>query len=167
VPPLAAREFAVARSYHEISGYCLYCHTVNQERRAGVRVLVEDEHVLAYVPYAARWPFEVHIVTRQHRGSILDVSAEERQAMAAALKQVLRAYDALFEKPMPYMLAVRQQPTAQDTREPAHFYIELCPARRAPDKLKFRASSESFMGVFINDVVPEEAAQRLRAQLSS
>ena len=167
VPPLAAREFAVARSYHEISGYCLHCHLVAQERKAGVRVLVEDRHVLAYVPYAARWPFEVHIATQQHRGSIIDVTPEERRSLAMALKQVLSAYDALFEQPMPYMLALRQQPTAQDKREPAHFYIELCPARRAPDKLKFRASSETFMGVFINDVVPEEAAQRLRAQLQS
>ena len=165
VPPLAARELAVARSYRETTGNCIYCHALAQERKAGVRVLIDDGEVLAYVPFAARWPFEVQIAPLQHFGSLLDISGTLRQAMARALKQVLLAYDALFEQPMPYMLAVRQQPVAPEKREAAHLSIELCPARRAPDKLKHRAGSETFMGVFINDIVPESAAQRLRALL--
>jgi UDPglucose--hexose-1-phosphate uridylyltransferase len=165
VPPLAAHELAVARSYRETTGTCLRCHTIAQERKAGVRVLIDDGQVLAYVPFAARWPFEVHIAPLQHCSSLLELQGAQRHALASALKQVLRACDALFDMPMPYMLAVRQLPVVQDRREPAHLCFELCPARRAPDKLKYRAGSETFMGVFINDVVPESAAQRLRALL--
>ena len=165
VPPLAAREIAVARTYRETTGNCIHCHAISQERKAGVRVLIDDAHVLAYVPFAARWPFEVHIAPQQHCSSLLEIDGAQRQALARALKQVLRAYDALFDLPMPYLLAVRQQAVAHDRREQAHLYFEVCPARRAPDKLKQRAGSETFMGVFINDVVPEAAAQRLRALL--
>ena len=165
VPPFAARELEVARTYRETTGTCLQCHALSQERKAGVRVLIDDGQVLAYVPFAARWPFEVRITPLQHHSSLLEISDVQRHALAGALKQVLRAYDALFDVPMPYMLAVRQQSVAHDRREPAHLSIELYPARRAPDKLKFRAGSETFMGVFINDIVPESAAQRLRALL--
>ncbi len=165
VPPIPARERAVEQSHLDTTGTCLHCHIIEQEQKQHVRLLTEDQHVLSYVPFAPRWPFEVYIALRPHRSSLLQVTPFERHSLAGALKRVLSAYDRLFDQPMPYLLALKQQATAQADDPTAHLRIELYPARRAVDKLKFRAGSETFMDVFINDVVPEEAAERLRAVL--
>lgn len=167
VPPQAAREQAIEAQHVERTGRCLHCDIVDAELADGRRVLVDDGVVTAYVPYAAHWSYEVHIAVRTHRGSLPELDARERRHLAAALKSVLQAYDALFGRPMPYMLSVRQRATLADGHPGAHVRIELLPALRTPDKLKFRAGSETFMGAFINDVEPERAAAELRRVLQA
>ena len=161
VPAPAARETAIEADHLARTGHCLHCDIIEAERANASRILIDDGLVAAYVPYAARWSYEVHIAVRNHRASLSEMDARERRSLASALKSVLQAYDRLFGRPMPYLLSVRQRATAGDTHDGAHLRIELLPALRTPDKLKFRAGSETFMGVFINDVQPEDAAANL------
>ena len=77
------------------------------------------------------------------------------------LLRVVRAYDRLFEAPMPYMLALHQ---LADSRY--HFHIELLPVGRAPGKLKLAASSEAAWGFWLNDSLPEVKAAELRAAIA-
>ncbi len=74
---------------------------------------------------------------------------------------MLRRFDGLFGVPMPYISAWHQAPVG-DGRDLAYPHLQLFSIRRAPDKLKYLAGSESAMGAFVNDVVPENAAQTLR-----
>ena len=74
---------------------------------------------------------------------------------------MLRRLDALFDTPAPYVSAWHQAPVRQD-RELAYLHLQLFSVRRAAGKLKYLAGSESAMGVFVNDVLPEEAARLLR-----
>ena len=165
VPPYAQRELAIEAEHFSRTGRCLHCDLIEAECASGERVLIDDGNVAAYVPYAAHWTYEVHIALRRHHASLLDLNTAERRSLAAALKSVLQAYDRLFGRPMPYMLSVRQKATAGGAHEGAHLRIELLPALRTSDKLKFRAGSETFMGVYINDVLPEDAAADLRKVL--
>jgi UDPglucose--hexose-1-phosphate uridylyltransferase len=79
------------------------------------------------------------------------------------MQRITRAYDRLFELPMPYMMAMHQSPA--EATEQAHLHVEFYPILRERGKLKYLAGSESGAGVFINDTLAEESADRLRAVL--
>jgi UDPglucose--hexose-1-phosphate uridylyltransferase len=127
-------------------------------------VLINEGGIVAYVPESARWPYEVHLATRAHRAALPDVPAESRRALLAAMQRVTRAYDRLFELPMPYMMAMHQSPAAVSAQ--AHLHVEFYPILRDRGKLKYLAGSESGAGVFINDTLAEESAERLRSLLA-
>ena len=115
---------------------------------------------MAYVPFFARFPYEVHIATLAHRESLLDFDETDRHALAHVLKEVLVRYDALFEMSLPYMMVLHQAPVGGDPD--AHFHIEFYPLNRSKEKLKYRAGCETGAGTFVTDALPEQWAQELR-----
>ncbi|GAA2682776.1 galactose-1-phosphate uridylyltransferase [Nonomuraea recticatena] len=132
--------------------------------RAGERVVAANEHWTAFVPAAARYPFEVHLYPHRQVPDLAALSQEERAAFGPVYTRVLRALDGLFGVVMPYVAAWHQAPVRQG-RDLAYLHMELFSIRRAPGKLKYLAGSESAMGAFVNDVLPEEAARLLRSQV--
>jgi UDPglucose--hexose-1-phosphate uridylyltransferase len=93
VPPVPARELAAAARYRREKGMCLHCGIVAAETKAGRRVVFANGGFVAFVPYYARYPYEVHIVSRQHRSSLLELSGDEQRDLAVALQTTLRKYD--------------------------------------------------------------------------
>jgi UDPglucose--hexose-1-phosphate uridylyltransferase len=77
------------------------------------------------------------------------------------VQAVARGYDALFDRPFPYMMCVHQAPT--DGEGGGHLHVEFYPPLRAPDRVKYLASGEQGAGTFSVDVMPEAAAGELRA----
>jgi UDPglucose--hexose-1-phosphate uridylyltransferase len=150
-------------------GGCAQCRLLERELRDTSRIFYENEAALVYVPHAARWPYEAHVAMREHRPSLLDCTPGELALLAGALQALTRGYDALFDRPFPYVMAVHQAPTPSPERSagsaPAdggHLHVEFYPPLRTADKLKFPAGSEQGAGTFISDVLPEEAAAGLR-----
>ncbi|PJM93025.1 galactose-1-phosphate uridylyltransferase [Streptomyces sp. CB01373] len=138
---------------------------------AGERVVVEGEHWVAFVPYAAHWPYEVHLYPRRRVPDLLGLDEAARAEFPRIHLDLLRRFDRLFgegDPPTPYIAAWHQAPFgALDefdgvTRDDFALHLELFTIRRTSGKLKFLAGSESGMNVFINDVPPERAARRLR-----
>ncbi|WP_219471527.1 galactose-1-phosphate uridylyltransferase [Nonomuraea rhizosphaerae] len=142
----------------------LFADVLATERAAGTRVVAANELWTAFVPAAARWPFEVHVYPHRRVPDLAALSEEERAAFAPLYTSVLRALDGLFGVPMPYISAWHQAPV-REGRDLAYLHLELFSIRRAPGKLKYLAGSESAMGAFVNDVMPEEAARMLRSQV--
>lgn len=165
IPPLIARELDSARVHRESTGRCLQCDVLEQERSDARRVLLENAHFTAVIPFYARWPYEVHIVARRHLGALSDLAPDEGWSLARALKRVLVGYDQLFGFSMPYILSLRQTPTDGGVHDYAHFAIQIYPPHRTATKLKYLAGSETAAGAFINDSLPEEKAAELRAVL--
>ena len=159
VPPVAALELAADARL----GGCAMCTLLERERADGARLLYENEAVAAYVPHAARWPYEAHLALASHRASLLDCEPGELALLADGLQALVRGYDAMFERPMPYVMAVHQAPT--DGSGAGHLHVEFYPPLRTAEKLKYPAGSEQGAGTFISDVLPEEAAARLRAAI--
>ncbi|WP_327047134.1 galactose-1-phosphate uridylyltransferase [Microbispora sp. NBC_01189] len=133
--------------------------------RSGPRVVAANEHWTAFVPAAARYPFEVHLYPHRRVPDIPALSQEERAAFAPLYIDVLRRLDGLFGVVMPYVAAWHQAPVTY-RRDLAHLHLQLFTIRRAADKLKYLAGSESAMGAFVNDVLPEEAAHMLREAIT-
>ncbi|MFC0526337.1 galactose-1-phosphate uridylyltransferase [Phytohabitans kaempferiae] len=142
-------------------GRPVYSELLASEREAGTRVVAANEHWTAFVPVAARWPFEVHIAPHRRVPDLPALDEAERESFGPLYLDVLRRFDGLFGVPMPYISAWHQAPVRSGRAE-SHLHLQVFSVRRAANKLKYLAGSESAMGVFINDIVPEEAAHLLR-----
>jgi UDPglucose--hexose-1-phosphate uridylyltransferase len=163
LPPVPSLEQAA----DERMGGCAVCSLLSEELAEGVRVLYENEGVVVNIPRAARWAYEAHVVVREHRASLLDCDPEELRQLADALQVLVRGYDALFERPFPYVMVVHQASTGGDPRPEAlagrgHLHVEFYPPLRTATKLKYLAGSEQGAGTFISDTLPEESAAELR-----
>jgi len=163
VPPRPQLELTTATRYLEDVGTCVFCDIVAREEADGVRVVARNESFVAFVPFAARYPYEVHLTARRHAPSLLDLTDPEREALAQLLKVVSVAYDRLFGFPLPYVMAMHQAPTdGGEWQAVSHLHLELMPPHRTAIKLKYLAGSELGGGAFINDTRPEATAAALR-----
>ncbi|MEU0617948.1 galactose-1-phosphate uridylyltransferase [Streptomyces albogriseolus] len=165
----------VAAHKEATGGENLFDAVVERER-AGERVVLEGEHWVAFVPYAAHWPYEVHLYPKRRVPDLLGLDEAARTEFPRVYLELLRRFDRIFgenEPPTPYIAAWHQAPFGQladfdgVTRDDFALHLELFTIRRTSGKLKFLAGSESGMNVFINDVPPERAAERLREVASS
>jgi len=159
IPPVPATELR-----RQTRG-CLQCRLIRDELDGKRRVLINGAGIVAYVPGYARWPYEVHVTSRTHRASLAAMTPALRMSLLTSMQRVARAYDRLFETPMPYMMVMHQAPTGAKPPTQAHLHVEFYPTLRERGKLKYLAGSESGAGVFINDTLAEESADRLRALL--
>lgn len=167
IPTVIRRELASARAYWRRHGVCLFCRVVAEERALNQRVVGVNRHAIVFLPYYAKWPYELHVYPLRHVGSLPELSAAERRGFAELLKQVLVAYNNLFHFSMPYVLAVHQQPTDDGDYRHYHLHVECYPPYRARDRLKYPGGLERGTGTFIYDGVPEEKAAELKAAFAS
>ncbi|WP_405772154.1 galactose-1-phosphate uridylyltransferase [Streptomyces sp. NBC_01538] len=142
-----------------------------EKELAGERLVLATDHWVAFVPYAAHWPYEVHLYPRRRVPDLLGLDEDARAEFPKVYLELLRRFDRIFgegEPPTPYIAAWHQAPfgTLEQfegvNRDDFALHLELFTIRRTSGKLKFLAGSESGMNVFINDIQPETAAQRLR-----
>lgn len=179
VPPIPERELERGRQHLERTGRCLVCDVLAEEtgpggpgataRASGPRVVVENESMVGFVPFFARFPFEAWLMPRRHVPAIVQLSDGQRWDLALALKEMVLHYDALFGTKLPYMMIMHQAPTDRlpEQYPEAHMHIEFLPIQRTANKLKYLAGSESGAGTWITDMSPEEMAQHLREARAS
>jgi UDPglucose--hexose-1-phosphate uridylyltransferase len=163
VSPIVEKELEATAEYRTLhNGACLLCDLLEAELRQGSRLIAENGHFVAFVPYAARFPAEVAIYARRHLQTLLDLSEEEKNALSEILSVVRKKYDNLYGFLMPLMMTVKQAPLKLS--EPAyHFHIQFLPLQRSSNKLKYLAAIETGYGSFLADTAPEEMAEKLRA----
>jgi UDPglucose--hexose-1-phosphate uridylyltransferase len=163
VTPHTATTSARAVRHFSETGRPLMGDVLAFEREAGERIVAESEHFSAFVPFAARWPVEVHVVPHRQVAGLDELSEAERDDLAHLYPDVLRRIDGLYPTPTPYIAAWHQAPVNSENRAAEWLHLEITSPRRAENKLKFLAGSESAMGAFVGDVSAEETAARLRA----
>jgi len=141
----------------------LFDDVLAAEVAAGTRLVAGNGQWTAFVPAAARWPYEILIFPDRRVPDLPSLGEDQRSAFGPLYTDVLGRLRALFDGLPPYIAAWYQAPASggQD-RDRFALHLRVMSVRRAPGKLKYLAGSESAMGVWINDVVPETAAQRLR-----
>jgi UDPglucose--hexose-1-phosphate uridylyltransferase len=162
IPPRIEKELSSARAHQRRYRRCLYCDILKKERRARLRIVAENQAFTAFIPFYARWPFEVHIFARRHWGGLEAIRPSEEHALAEILKWVTLKYDNLYQMSFPYMMLLHQAPTRGQFPY-FHFHIEFYPPHRSKYKIKYLASIETGAGTFLNDSLAEEKAAELRA----
>lgn len=113
------------------------------------------------MPFAARWPVEVHIYPNRFAHNLVELDTAELDEFTQLYLDVLRRFDRMYSAPLPYMSALHQFSDTDAQRE-GYFHVELMSIRRSATALKYLAASESAMDAFISDVAPEDVAARLR-----
>jgi len=129
------------------------------------RVVFRGEHWTAFVPFAARWPLEVHLMPHRHVADFAETTDAERDELAPLYLRLLRGVDALYDSPTPYIAAWHQAPVNVG-RESVRLHLQLTSPRRAADKLKFLAGSEAAMWAWAAEVTPEQGAARIREAIA-
>ncbi len=133
--------------------------------QAGERVVLRTEFFTAFVPFAARWPVELHLLPNRHVPDLAGLTDDERDELSEVVLRLVRAVDALYDDPTPYIAAWHQAPV-HTHRESVRLNLQITSPRRGPERLKYLAGSEAAMGAWIGDLVPEQTAEALRTALA-
>lgn len=163
VPMELEKETRQQKNYFEKHQRSLLAAYLDKEVQAKERVVEENEHFVALVPFWAVWPYETMIVSRRHVQHLLQFTAEEKDALAAILKKLTTRYDNLFETSFPYSAGMHQSPFNDGDAHPEwhwhmHFYPPLL---RSATVKKFMVGYEMLANPQ-RDITPEYAAAKLR-----
>ncbi len=158
-----------ARAHRERTGRLLGRDVLEAELRAGTRVVLESEHWVAYVPFAARWPVEVHLAPRRDVPDLPALTPGEKDDLAPFYLEILRRLDLFFadddvpgdEVTLPYIAAWHQAPV-REGREDLRLHLQVFSVLRARGRLKYLAGVESGMASWVSDTTPERIAVRLQ-----
>ena len=161
LPPRVQKMLAVAQLHFENTGRVLFDDVVARELKDGDRIISKNVHWVAFVPYAARYPFEIHVAPLQPVADLAELSPEQSDAFPEIALEVMRRLDGVFGIEMAYIATWHQAPV-REGRDLLRLHWQITSVRRAPGKLKYLAGSESAMGAFIMDLKPEQSAGQLR-----
>ncbi len=162
-PTMVREELHGAEFYFKLKERCIFCDLIEQERSWGERMVYENEAFLSFCPYAARFPFEVWILPKNHAVDFYNPENKEKvQFLADMFKVILKKYDKVLNDP-PYNYIVHAAPNRFARRgywrtieQDFHWHIEMFP------RLTRIAGFEEGSGFFINPVSPEMSAKYLR-----
>ncbi len=161
VTPRTERMLRSVAGYREQTGRNLFDDLIAAEAAEPARTVLRGDHWIAFVPFAARWPYEVHVYPLRRVPDLPSLDTAARAEFCELYLDLLRRFDRLFDAPAPYIAAWHQAPVLAGRADFA-VHAEVFTIRRAAGKLKYLAGSESGMGAFANDIAPEAAAARLR-----
>ena len=156
-------EARVCARHLQDTGRSLFQEILEAERADGRRILFENERAVAFVPYFARYAYEVYVAPKATRASVADLGESEVADFAEALRHVTVKYDNLWRMPFPYVMTLHQAPTDGADHRGFHFHAEFHPPLRKPDLLKYLAGPEIGGGNFLSDTSPEDKAAELRS----
>ena len=162
VPPVPARMQQQALEHYRTHGRGVLEAMIGEEIVDGRRLLYRGEHALAFVPACARYPYEVWVAPIAPVATFGDLDAAQRADLARALKTVLMKFDALWQRPFPYLMAWYQGPTDGEAHPESHLHAEFYPPYRTAEKLKYLAGTELAAGFFAMDALPEDKARELQ-----
>jgi UDPglucose--hexose-1-phosphate uridylyltransferase len=163
VPPLARKSVESAESHYREKNECIFCRVLKKERESGERIIWEDDHFVAFVPFYARFPYEVHLYPKRHFPTIKSLKRREYSSLASAIKTVLNKYRNLFPiDDFPYISSFHQAPVDGRDRSYYHFHLEFYSLQRGENKIKYRAGVETGTDAFISSLSPEKMAKDLK-----
>lgn len=163
VPVEAAKEMEMQKAYYQKNGRTLLSDYLREELKANERILVENDHFVALVPFWATWPFEAMVISKRPVQSIAELTEEEKFSMADIYKKLTVMYDNLFETSFPYSAGIHQSPTDGEEHPEWHLHMHFYPPLlRSATVKKFMVGYE-MMGNPQRDITAEQAVQRLIA----
>lgn len=163
LPKKLELEAQSAKEYYKKNGRCLYCDFLENEKRAGSRIVFENEHFTVFLPFFSAYPYGVYIQSNAHRQYLTDFTDAERDALGVTVRDTAGMLDSLFGYRFPYMMCMHNAPVnSGDYSKNFHFHIEFYPPMRSAKKQKFNASSETGAWAACNPTCPEDTAEELR-----
>ena len=156
ITPFQARDrIYEARRFFDSSGECMMCATIKDELADGRRVILNTEHFVTFIPFAALSPFHTWIFPKKHRATFSDISDEEIADLSIHHKTILsKLYYGLENPDFNYVL--RSEHIREACSEYFHWYLSIVP------RLAQASGFELGSGMYTNNAIPEEVADFLR-----
>ena len=162
IPPVVLEELKSSKKFYRKNKKCIHCKIIERELKDKSRIVAANEDFIAFIPFYAGWPYEVHIYPLRHLENLCKLSNREVCSLAKIIKELINGYNGLFDFRMPYVMVIHQEPTDNKNYIYYHFHFEFYPPFRTKDKIKYLAGCELGAGTLINDTMPEEKAAELR-----
>lgn len=162
IPNELAREVRYARNYFEKHDSTLLGDYLDLEMRLGERLVCENEHFAAFVPFWAIWPFETLIISRRAVTALNELSDAEGRGLSQILKEVTTRYDNLFTTSFPYTMGFHQRPTDGNSYPSFHLHAHFYPPLLRSATIKKFMVGYEMLGMPQRDITAETAAQMLR-----
>ncbi len=159
---LVENELRAANQFDREHHKNLFDEIISNELNSGERVIHENEHAVSFVPFFARYAYEVMIFPKKRHATFISMSDDELHGLAACFQDIIRRYDALYKTPFPYVMSVLQAPVDHDGYGRHHLHLVLQPPLRQPGLQKFLAGPEIGGGNFMADTMPEDKARELQ-----
>lgn len=155
VPSQIRYRMIEATSFFDDMGDCLFCYTLNDELKTKERIVLETEHFVTFIPYAALSPFHMWVFPRRHTASFGEITDAEVEDLAYTLKTVLAKLFYGLNNPA-YNFTIRSMPTDDRDSNYFHWYLAIVP------RVTKAAGFELGSGMYINTAIPEDSAKFLR-----
>jgi len=165
IPPRLADEIRHAKEFFQRTGRVLFDAIRDQEIEDEARVIFQKEGFVAFIPFFADFPYEVHIHPQSSERSLLDFDETGGLRLMRSIQLMVRTYDNLYGFELPFMMSLHQEPTDGGDHRSFRFYVKFTPLHRAPDNIKYCATTETAANAHCNPSYPEERAEELRAAL--
>ena len=165
IPPRLATEIQCARAFYERTGKNLFDAIRDQEIEDASRIVFEREGFVAFIPFFADFPYEVHIHPHGSQRSLLDFDENSGLRLMRVIRLMVRTYDSLYGFELPFMMSLHQEPTDGGNHRSFRFYVKFTPIHRAPDNIKYCATTETDANAHCNPSYPERRVTELRAAL--
>ena len=163
IPNEPRKEQSALVEYQQRHHSCLLCDYVELERATGERVVCQNEHFIALVPFWAVWPFELLLCSRDHVADLAALDEPARDGLADMLKRITARYDNLFHSSFPYTMGFHQRPTDGADHPESHLHAHYFPPLlRSATVRKFMVGYE-LLAAPQRDITPESAAEQLRS----
>jgi UDPglucose--hexose-1-phosphate uridylyltransferase len=162
VPPKVEKMLSVANKYKDQTGKVLFDEIIAREILEKDRIIAKNDRWVAFVPYASRYSFEIHVAPINPVADLTQLTEADRASFPEIALEVTKRLDGVFGIDMAYIAAWHQAPVRVG-RDLLRLHWQITSVRRAPGKLKYLSGSESAMGAFIMDLRPEQSAEQLRA----
>ena len=165
LPPLIDKQVHSASEYASAQQSCIFCDILAAEIAGEARLVAQNDSFVAFVPFAARFPAEVHVYSRRHIASLAEMQNDEGAHLAEMLSIVRRKYENLYptlqKPPLPLMMVLYNAPVKGE-HPYFHFHVQFLPLQRSATKHKYLAAVETAGGTYLADTRPEERAAELR-----
>lgn len=162
IPPVQETFLNSMKTFWEKNQSGLMEQIISDELKDGRRIIFENETMVCFLPAFARYTYETWIVPKRRVGHLYDLNDKEFSDLSLAVKTLILKYDHMWDRPFPYLMNIQQAPVKGD-HPYAHFFFQFTPPYRTKDRLKYLAGTELGAGIFVNDSLPEEKAQELKA----
>ncbi len=157
------KELKAMADHQQDTGRNIFEDIIAAEKKDGIRIIAENDHAIAFIPFFARFAYETYIFPKRRHQTLITMDDAELEGLAAVYQTVTRKFDALFNMQFPYIMAFDQAPVDGGNYEGYHMHLNICPPLRQPGLQKFLAGPETGADTFMADTMPEDKAAELNA----
>jgi UDPglucose--hexose-1-phosphate uridylyltransferase len=158
---LVEQQIRIAEQYQTAYHKNIFEDIIHHERKDGVRVIAENENAIAFLPFFARYAYEVMIFPKKNHQTLITLSTQELSDLSSVFHQVVRRMDMNFQMDFPYVMSIMQAPVDGNRYPDFRMHLWLQPPYRQPGLIKYLAGPEIGAGNFMADTMPEDKAAEL------